>query len=274
MISHRHPQLHPYTPTRNGLARMAIAIAVAATFIPAVHAQVATVNGVAIPQARLDLILKIRAANKQPDSQEARSAIREQLINQEVLMQEAVKKGLHKSPEIAAQLDLQRQEMLVQALAQEYVKANPVTDDTVRKEYERVKLTIPAKEFKVRHILVEKEDEAKDIIAQIKKGGSFEKLAADRSKDPGSKARGGDLDWAPAGRYVKPFNDALAKLKKGQLTDAPVQTEFGWHVIRLEDERALKVPTLEEAKPQIQQMIQSQQIQKIFAELRAKAKVE
>ena len=121
---------------------------------------------------------------------------------------------------------------------------------------------------------MDKEDDAKDIIAQLKKGGSFEKLAADKSKDTGSKTKGGDLDWAPAGRYVKPFGDALSKLKKGQLTDVPVQSEFGFHVIRLDDERAVKVPTLDEAKPQIQQMLQSQQVQKMLSELRAKAKVE
>jgi peptidyl-prolyl cis-trans isomerase C len=270
MNPHHYPLA--FSPTKAGFTLAAITLAI--SLIPAARAQVATVNGVAIPQTRLELILKVRAANKQPDSPEARNAIREQLINQEILSQEAVRRGLHKNPELAAQLDLQRQELLVQALAQEYVKASPVTDDAIRKEYERIKPTIPAKEFRARHILVEKEDEAKDIIAQLKKGGSFEKLASDRSKDTGSKARGGDLDWAPASRYVKPFGEALAKMKKGQLTDTPVQSEFGWHVIRLEDERATKVPTLEEARPQIQQMMQGQQIQKVFADLRAKAKVE
>lgn len=263
---------HSFTPIA---AAVATVVFTTATFlIPIAHAQVATVNGVAIPQARLDTILKMRAAGKQPDSPEIRTALRDTLINQEVVAQEAVKKGLQKTPEVAAQIDLQRQETLVNAFVQDYMKANPVNDDAVRKEYERIKPTIPAKEFKARHILVEKDDEAKDIIAQLKKGGSFEKLAADKSKDTGSKAKGGDLDWAPAGRYVKPFGDALGKMKKGQLTDAPVQSEFGFHVIRLDDERAVKVPTLDEAKPQIQQMLQSQQVQKMLSDLRAKAKVE
>ncbi len=238
------------------------------------QAPVAKVNGVTIPQAKLDAILKARAAGKQPDTPEIRAAIRDTLINQEVVSQEAVKKGIDKNPEVAAQLDLQRQETLVNAFVQDYMRANPVTDELVRKEYERIKPTIPAREFKARHILVEKEDEAKEITAQIRKGGSFEKLAAEKSKDTGSKGRGGDLDWGPAGRYVKPFGDALGKLKKGQMTDAPVQSEFGWHVIRLDDERATKIPSFEEAKPQIQQMMQGQQVQKMLAELRAKAKVE
>lgn len=253
----------------------AVLFVLASASIPAAQAQVvATVNGVAIPQVRLETILKARLAGKQPDSPEIRTALRDTLINQEVIAQEAIKKGLNKNPEIAAQIDLQRQEILVNAFVQEYMKNNPVTDDTVRKEYERIKPTIPAKEFKVRHILVDKEDEAKDILAQIKMGGSFEKLAGEKSKDPGSKARGGDLDWAPAGRYTKNFSDAIGKMKKGQTSDAPVQTEFGWHIIRMDDERATKVPSLEEAKPQIQQMIQSQQVQKMLADLRTKAKVE
>lgn len=250
------------------------ALAAASLFAPLAHAQVATVNGVAIPQARLDAILKMLAANKQPDTPENRQRVREQLINNEVFSQEAIKKGLHKNPEIAAQLDLRRQEVLVNAFVEDFMKANPVTDETMRKEYERIKPSIPAKEYKARHILVDKEDEARDIIAQIRKGGSFEKLAADKSKDTGSKARGGDLDWGPANRYVKPFADALGKLKKGQLTDAPIQSDFGWHVIRLDDERATKVPTYDEAKPQIQQMMQGQAIQKMLADVRAKAKVE
>ncbi|HTD91530.1 MAG TPA: peptidylprolyl isomerase [Burkholderiales bacterium] len=238
------------------------------------QAPVAKVNGVAIPQAKLDAIIKARAASKQPDTPEVRTAIRETLINQEAISQEAVKKGIDKQPEIATQLELQRQEVLVNAFVQDYMKANPITDDALRKEYERVKPTIPAKEVKARHILVEKEDEAKDIIAQLKKGANFEKLAAAKSNDTGSKTRGGDLDWGPAQRYPKPFGEALSKLKKGQLTDTPVQTESGWHVIRLDDERATNVPTFEQAKPQIQQMMQGQQVQKMLAEVRAKAKVE
>jgi peptidyl-prolyl cis-trans isomerase C len=238
------------------------------------QAPVAKVNGVTISQTKLDAIIKARAAGKQPDTPEIRAAIRDTLINQEVVAQEAVKRGIDKHPDVAAQLELQRQETLVNAFVQEYVRANPITDDVMRKEYERIRPTIPAKEYKARHILVDKEDEAKDAIAQIRKGGNFEKIAAEKSKDTGSKGRGGDLDWGPAGRYVKPFGDALAKLKKGQMTDAPVQSEFGWHVIRLDDERATKVPTYDEAKPQIQQMMQNQQVQKMLGDLRAKAKIE
>jgi peptidyl-prolyl cis-trans isomerase C len=144
----------------------------------------------------------------------------------------------------------------------------------MKKEYEKVKAQSGGKEYKARHILVETEDEAKQIIGQLKKGGNFEKIAADKSKDSGSKAKGGDLDWSPANRYVPQFSQALTKLKKGQTTDAPVQTQFGWHVIRLDDERVAKFPSFEVAKPQIEKQMQQQAINKLIADVRAKAKVE
>jgi peptidyl-prolyl cis-trans isomerase C len=239
-----------------------------------VHAQVAKVNGVAIPQSRFDMALKARAAQGQPDTPEVRNSIKDALINQEVVAQEALKKGLDKTPAVAAQLELRRQDVLVNAYVEDYLRANPISDEALRKEYERIKAQMGGREFKARHILVDKEDEAKEVIAQLKKGASFEKIATDRSKDPGSKARGGELDWAVPSNYVKPFGDALLKLKKGQLTDAPVQSSFGWHVIRLDDERPLKVPPFEEVKANLQRNMQQQQVQKLVSDLRAKAKVE
>jgi len=234
----------------------------------------AKVNGTTIPAYRLDAAIQARVAQGQPDSPEMRTAIREALINQEVVAQEAVKKGLDKQPAVAARIELDRQMALVNAYFDDYMKNNPVSDDMLRKEYERVKPQIPAKEYKARHILVAKEEDAKNVLAQLKKGGNFEKLAAQYSTDPGSKNKGGDLDWAPAERYVKPFGEALMKLKKGQTTDAPVQTDFGYHIIRLDDERAAKVPSFEEAKPQLQQMVQGSIVQKQLADLRAKAKID
>lgn len=247
-----------------------------AALMPATAAlgQVAKVNGVSIPQARLDAIMSEMKSQGRPDTPEVREAIKQELINREIVSQEAVKKGLHKKTEVAMMLEVQRQALLVNAYLQDYVRAHPIKDDDLKKEYERIKASTPSKEYKARHILVESEDEAKQIIAQVKKGGNFEKIAADKSKDQGSKGRGGDLDWGPAGRYVPAFGQALAKLKKGQLTDAPVQTQFGWHVIRLDDERAAKFPPFEEVKPQIQQEMRQQQVQKVIGELRGKAKVE
>lgn len=248
---------------------MAAPVAAAQTSGPA-----AKVNGTNIPQYRFEAAIKSRIAQGQQDSPEMRKGIRDALINQEVVAQESLKRGLEKQPHVAARIELDRQSVLVNAFFEDYLKKNPVTDDMLRKEYERVKPEIPTKEYKVRHILVEKEDEAKNIIAQIRKGGSFEKLAAEHSRDPGSKARGGDLDWAPAENYVKPFAEVVTKLKKGTMTDAPVRTDFGFHIIRVEDERASKVPSFDEAKPQLQQMVQNQLVQKAIADLRAKAKIE
>ena len=234
----------------------------------------AKVNGVAIPQSRADLLMKEMAAQGRPDTTEMRDAIKQELINREIVAQEAVKKGLQKRPEVATQIELQRQAVLINAYLQDYLKANPVSEDDLKKEYESVKASAASREYKVRHILVESEDEAKQVLAQLKKGGNFEKLAAEKSKDQGSKGRGGDLDWATPARYVPAFGQAITKLKKGQLSDPPVQTQFGWHVIRLDDERQAKFPAFEEAKPQIEQQLRQQTVNKAFSDLRAKAKIE
>jgi peptidyl-prolyl cis-trans isomerase C len=249
---------------------LAAGLAVVAT----AHGQnVARVNGVAIPQQHFDLLIKNLVAQGRPDSPEMRDAIKQQMISRELMVQEAAKRGLDKNPETAARLTFSRQDILSNAYIQDILRANPVTDDMVKKEYERIKAQ-SAKEYKTRHILVEKEDEAKNIIAQLKKGASFEKLAAEKSNDPGSKTNGGDLDWSMPSRFVKPFGDAMVKLKKGQFTETPVQTNFGWHVIRVDDERAAKVPGFDEAKPQVQQGLQNQAVEKAIADLRAKAKIE
>ena len=235
---------------------------------------VAKVNGTAIPQSRVELFVKNATAQGQPDSPELRNRIRDELIVREVVVQEAAKKGLDKSADVLTQIEFQRQGVIVNAFVQDYFSHHPVSDDAVKKEYEKARAQAGEKEYKALHILVKSEDEAKQITAQIKKGGNFEKIAADKSDDAGSKGKGGDLDWAPPGRYVPAFGDALKKLKKGQLTDAPVQTQFGWHVIRVDDERPLKFPPLEEVKPQILQNLQRQAIEKVIADLRAKAKIE
>src|SRR5262245_5713990 len=226
------------------------------------EAQSVKVNGKEISAARIDAVVKAQIAQGRPDSPELRKTVRDELINREILAQEAQKKGIDKQPDVAAQLDFTRQEVLFNAYLRDYLKANPITEDAMKKEFERVKGQLPSKEYKAHHILVDKEDEAKQLIAKIKKGANFEKTASENSKDQGSKVKGGELDWSPAERYVKPFGDALGKLKKGQMTDAPVQSQFGWHIIRLDEERSTKVPGYDEVKPQLQQMMQSQVIQK------------
>ena len=235
---------------------------------------VAKVNGTAIPQSRLDAMLKGATAQGQPESPELRNRVRDELITREILMQEAAKKGTDKTADVLNQIEIQRQSLIIQTFLNDYVRSNPVSDEALRKEYDSAKAAAGAKEYKARHILVKEEAEAKQIIAQLKKGGNFEKIATEKSEDTGSKSRGGDLDWASPARYVKPFSDALVKLKKGQITDTPVQSPFGWHIIRLDDERATKLPPFEDVKNNIQQQLQQQVVQKLIADLRSKAKIE
>ncbi|MHB1100916.1 MAG: peptidylprolyl isomerase, partial [Burkholderiales bacterium] len=160
------------------------------------------------------------------------------------------------------------------AYLHDYAKSHPVTDAEMKQEFDKIKAHMGSKEYKVRHILVKTEAEAKKIIADLKKGAKFSKLAAEKSEDPGSKSNGGELDWAPASNFVQPFADAVRLLKKGEITPAPVQTPFGWHVIQLQDEKALKLPTFDQVKPQLQQRVQQEHIQKLISDLRAAAKVE
>ena len=239
---------------------------------------VTKVNGKTIPQERVDFFVRNVVAQGRPDTPELRAMVREELVNRELLAQEAARRGLDKTPDVAVQIDMARQEILMTSLIREVVKGSAVTEDAVKKEYERLKGQFGAREYKARHILVQKEEEAKDIIAQVRKGASFEKLAAEKSLDPGSKARGGELDWSTPASYVKPFGDALAKLKKGQMTETPVQSNFGWHVIRLDDERATKVPPYDQVKQNLQQQLmqqsQKQAYDKTINDLRAKAKIE
>jgi peptidyl-prolyl cis-trans isomerase C len=239
----------------------------------AADAPVAKVNGVAIPQAQLDEIAKAQAAQGHADTPELRARIRDHLIVQEVLAQEAVKRGLDKTKQGTAQLAIVRQQALAQMFLQDYERRHPISDDTLKQEYDKVKTQVGDKEYHAHHILVKTEDEAKGIIAQLKKGANFEKLAAEKSEDS-SKSNGGDLGWSGPERYVPAFGNALKKLKKGQFTDTPVQTQFGWHVIRLDDERSRKFPSFEEVKPQIQAQLQQQAVGKAINDLRTKAKVE
>jgi peptidyl-prolyl cis-trans isomerase C len=232
-----------------------------------------SVNGVLIPQAYFETLGKQAAASGRAGP-EATQIIKEELVNREVLAQAAKKRGVDRNPEVAAQMDLARQGIMIQAFFEDYVKANPVKDEDLKGQYEQFKAQMGDNEYKVRHILVEKEDDAVGVIASLKKGGDFAAIAKDKSKDPGSKDNGGDLDWSPAARYVKPFADSIKALQKGQTTDKPVQTQFGFHVIRLDDVRPTKVPAFDEVKGQFAQRAQQEQIAKLVQDLRSKAKIE
>ncbi len=232
----------------------------------------ATVNGQAISNSVYEAFSSEQKAQGAPDSPELQAAIREELIRREILAQEAKKKGFDKNPNIQGQIELARQAVLIRALLSEHVRANPISDAQLRAEYDAIKASLGNTEYKARHVLVESEEQAKAIIDKLAKGEKFADLAK-QSKDPGSRDNGGDLGWSSPSAYVKPFADALGQLKKGDYTKAPVKTDFGYHVIQLEDTRALTPPPFDQLKPQLQQRASQQQVEKLVKELRAKAKV-
>jgi peptidyl-prolyl cis-trans isomerase C len=246
----------------------------AASKAAAKAAPIAKVNGVAVPQARLDMMMLQQMGRGVPDNEQTRKLVREELVNREIIAQEAVKTGITKVPEVQTQLDLTRQEVIVGAYVRDYVRKHPVTESEIDKEYERIKTIAPQTEYKARHILVDTEAQAKDLIGELKKGAKFDELASKNSKDSGTKERGGDLDWNVPGVFDKQFADAMVKLEKGKYTETPVQTRFGYHVIRLDDVRPVQVPPLAELKPRIQQQLAQQRVEDLVRGLRAKAKVE
>jgi peptidyl-prolyl cis-trans isomerase C len=252
--------------------------AVAAAFLcaaaPVMAQNVAIVNGKPVPKARVDVLAAQLAKAGRPVTAEMQGQLKDEVVAREVFMQEAQKLGLDATDDFKAQLELARQTLLIRELFADYQKNNPVSDEEIKSEYDKFAAANGGKEYHAHHILVEKEDEAKAIIASLKKGAKFEDIAKKQSKDPGSGANGGDLDWANASSYVPEFSSALVKLKKGQTTEAPVKSQFGWHVIRLDDVRQAQLPKLEEVKPQIAQQLQQQKLAKFQEDLRGKAKIE
>lgn len=235
---------------------------------------VAIVNGKAVPSSRVTALEQQIAASGRPIDDATRAQIKEEVILREVFMQEAQKRGIAATPEYKEQMELARQTIMIRALFADYQKKNPVSDADLKAEYDKFAAANGGKEYRARHILVEKEDEAKAIIAAIKGGAKFEDQAKAKSKDPGSGANGGDLDWANASSYVTEFSEAMIKLDKGQMTQEPVKSQFGWHIIRVDDVRQAKLPTFEELKPQIAQQMQQQKLGDFQRSLREKAKIQ
>jgi peptidyl-prolyl cis-trans isomerase C len=235
---------------------------------------VAIVNGKAVPKTRLEALSQQIARSGRQVTPEMEVQIKDEVIAREIFIQEAQKLGYETTEDFKTQMELARQTLLIRELFASYQKANPVTDVEIKAEYDKFAASNSGKEYKARHILVEKEDQAKAIIAQLKKGGKFEEIAKKSSKDPGSGAKGGDLDWAGAGNYVPEFSAAMTQLAKGKTTETPVKTQFGYHIIRLDDVRDAQLPKFDDVKPQISQQLQQQKMAKYQEELRAKAKVE
>ena len=235
----------------------------------------ATVNGTAISETLVERILKKQAQQGMPDNAESRKMIIDSLATQLILSQEAAKKGLDKTSEIADQLEMTRQSILAEAYVQDYMKSNTITDDMLTAEYDKIKAQASGNEYKARHILIEKEAEAKDIIAKLKKNPkAFEALAKSKSKDPGSKDNGGDLGWFDPRGMVPEFAAAVEKLDKDKFTEEPVKSKFGYHVILLEDTRPIPIPTLDEVKPGLTRQVQQQNFVKMLDDMKAKAKIE
>jgi len=265
---------HAYNPTmKNTNYLRLLAVSAFAVALPATAQNLAIVNGKAIPSSRVEVMVKQMVQQGQKDSPEMRSMIKEELINREILAQEADRQGVSSRPEIKNQVDLARQSIVIRALAQEFIAKNPVKDDEMKAEYAKFKSQSQGKEYHARHILVEKEDDAKAIITKLKAGGKFEELAA-QSKDPGSAAQGGDLGWAPPDAFVKEFSEAMASLKAGDYTQTPVQTQFGFHVIKLEETRDAQLPSFDEVKPQIAESLQQRKLQQFQLDLKKKAKIQ
>ena len=254
--------------------QMLAAALVALLAAPAFAQNIAVVNGKAVPTARLNALKAQIEKSGRPVTDDMLGQLKDEIIAREIFMQEARKRGLDASDEYKAQLELARQTILIRELFADFQKKNPVTDAEVQAEYDKFAAANGGKEYRARHILVETEEQAKALIAEIKKSGKFEELAKKHSKDPGSGANGGDLDWAAANSYVPEFSGAMVKLDKGQMADEPVKSQFGFHIIRVDDVREAQLPKLEEVKPQIAQQLQQQKMGKFQEDLRGKARIQ
>jgi peptidyl-prolyl cis-trans isomerase C len=235
---------------------------------------VATVNGKQIKQSVYDYIAKDATARGQKVDAQVKEAIVNKLVDSELVYQEAQKLGLDKQADYVAREELARRELLTSAFLQDYVKKNPISDADTKAAYEQYKKAYGEKEFSARHILVKTEAEAKEIIAQLNKGGDFAKIAKEKSLDPGSKEKGGDLGWFSPATMVKPFSDAVAVLPKGSVSANPVQTQFGWHVIKLVDTRPSQPLAYDKVKEGLQKNLQQRNLEKMMADLRSKAKID
>ena len=232
-----------------------------------------TVNGKPIKKNLYDFIVKDLASRGQKTDDNLNNMIVDRMIAMELINQEAEKTGLSKDVNYVLKEELARKEMLYNTFLQNYVQKNPISESDIKNAYEQYKKDLGSQEFNAKHILLANEQEAKDVIAELNKGGNFNKIAKDKSKDTGSKDKGGDLGWFPANSMVKPFAEALTSLKKGNVTTIPVQTQFGWHVIKLEDTRALQAPEFDKVKEGLAKTLQQKQLDKLLLDLKTKAKI-
>ncbi|SEL00174.1 peptidyl-prolyl cis-trans isomerase C [Roseateles sp. YR242] len=248
--------------------------AIGALSLPAMAQNIATVNGKAVPKARADLLIAQITKAGQPRNPEMEAKVKDEVVLREIFMQEAEKRGLSGTADYKAQLELARQSLLIRELFADYAKKNPVTDAEAKAEYDKFKAQASGTEYHARHILVKTEDEAKALIKQLNGGAKFDDLAGKNSTDTGSAANGGDLGWSAPDAYVPEFSQALAKLKAGEMTQTPVKSQFGFHIIKLEETRDAQFPAFDDVKAQIVQRISQQKVGAFQEELRTKAKTD
>ena len=258
------------------MKRLAVLAAACALAFPLHAKDIASVNGKPITEDQLNQFVSLLVEQGAQDSPELREQVKQEMIHRLVAVQAAQKAGIDKRPAVQQELELARQGILVRALIADHLEKNPVTDAKVQAEYDKIKATqADRKEYKVRHILVKDEKEAEDLLASIKaKKITFEDAASKHSIDPGSGKNGGDLGWGPSSNYVPEFAQAVESLKKGATSDKPVQSQFGWHIIRVEDERPVEFPALESVRPQLEEMMRQQQVVEFQQKLVKDAKVE
>ncbi|KDB06732.1 hypothetical protein LIG30_0353 [Burkholderia sp. lig30] len=250
------------------------AVTAALAAAPAFAQNIAVVNGTPIPKSRADAMVAQLAQQGQTDSPQLQAAVRQELVNREILMQEALRRGIQNRPDVKAQIAVAQQTVVLRALIEDFLKKNQPTDADVKARYDELAKGAANREYHLHHILVDNEQQAKDLIAKIKGGAKFEDLAKQYSKDPGSGKNGGDLDWSDPKAYVPEFATAAQNLQKGQMTDAPVKTQFGWHIIRVDDIRSIAPPPFEQVKAQIAQQMVQQKLQAFEETLRQQAKIQ
>lgn len=257
------------------MKRLAVLAAACALAFPLHAKDIASVNGQPITEEQLNQFVKLLVEQGAQDSPELREQVKQEMIHRLVAVQAAQKAGIDKQPLVQQELELARQGILVRALISDYLDKNPVTEEQVKAEYEKIKAAQgDRKEYKVRHILVKDQKEAEDLLAQIKnKKITFEEAASKHSIDPGSGKNGGDLGWGPASNYVPEFAKAVEELKKGGTSASPVQSQFGWHIIRVEDERPVQFPALADVKPQLEEMMRQQKVVEFQQKLMKEANI-
>lgn len=257
------------------MKRLLTAVAIATTLsLPAFAQNIAIVNGKPVPASRLDALANQLERSGRPVDATVREQLREEVILREIFVQEADRRGIRSQPDYRAQVELAMQTILIRELFNDFQRKNPVTEAEIRAEYDRFVAANGGQEYRSRHILVQTQAEARAIIAEIQGGASFEQLAQTRSIDTGSGRQGGDLDWAGPYVFVPEFSEAMIKLGKGEMTQAPVQSQFGWHVIRVDDIRQATLPSIEELRPQIEQAMQQQKLMDFQENLRARARIQ